>query len=350
MARRDVTVMGAGVMGLCAAWALARRGARVRVLEARAPGAGASGGTVGALAPHVPDPWNPKKQVQLEALLAAEAYWAGVAAACGVDPGYARTGRLQPVADAAALDRARARAAEAALRWGGKAEWRVVPAAEFGTWAPASPTGYVIHDTLTARIAPRRAGAALVAALAARGVAVAQGADAPGDGTPVIWATGAAGLADLSAALGQPVGQGVKGQSALLAHAAPDLPQIGGEGLHIVPHADGTVAVGSTSENTYAEGQATDAALEAVIDQARATCPALADAPVIDRWAGVRPRARSRAPMLGPWPGRPGHWVLNGGFKIGFALAPVLGEMIAEAVLEGADLPDDFRVEASLRR
>ena len=35
------------------------------------------------------------------------------------------------------------------------------------------------------------------------------------------------------------------------------------------------------------------------------------------RWAGLRPRARSRAPMLGAWPGRPGHFIANGGFKIG---------------------------------
>ena len=52
--------------------------------------------------------------------------------------------------------------------------------------------------------------------------------------------------------------------------------------------------------------------------------------------------------MLGPWPGRPGHHVLNGGFKIGFGLAPVLGEMAADIVLDGAEAPDWMRVEASL--
>ncbi len=348
MARPDVTVMGAGILGLAAAWACAGRGARLRIVEARHPGAGASGGTVGALAPHVPDPWTPKKALQLRSLLMADSFWAEIAELSGQDPGHARTGRLQPLADAAALARARDRQAAAARHWGDAAVWRVIPAAEFGDWAPASPTGFVIHDTLTARIAPRRAVAALAAALAARGVAIEPGATPPDAAGPVIWATGVAGLAALPAAPGRPAGQAVKGQSALLRHDARDLPQIGAEGLHIVPHGDGTVAVGSTSENSFGSAAATDALLEGKIAEARALCPALADAPVVGRWAGLRPRARSRAPMLGPWPGRPGHFVLNGGFKIGFGLAPVLGEMAAGTVLEGAEPPDWMRVEASL--
>ena len=93
-----VTVAGAGIFGLACAWELLRRGQPARVVEAARIGAGASGGHVGALAPHAPENWNAKKQVQLEALIGAEAWWAEVAQAGGVDPGYARTGRIQPVA------------------------------------------------------------------------------------------------------------------------------------------------------------------------------------------------------------------------------------------------------------
>ncbi len=138
-------------------------------------------------------------------------------------------------------------------------------------------------------------------------------------------------------------GQGVKGQSASLGFAAPDAPQVYAEGLHVVPHADGTVGVGSTSENEYTHDRV-DAQLDDVIARARATCPALADAPVLERWAGIRPRARSRAPLLGPWPGRAGQFVLNGGFKIGFGMAPVLAGMIADLAIDGQDrIPPEFR-------
>ncbi len=87
----------------------------------------------------------------------------------------------------------------------------------------------------------------------------------------------------------------------------------------------------------------TDAQLDALIDKARALCPALADAPVVDRWAGIRPRAKSRAPMVGPWPGRPGHYVANGGFKIGLAMAPAVAVMLADLILDGTDrIPPGF--------
>ncbi len=86
-----------------------------------------------------------------------------------------------------------------------------------------------------------------------------------------------------------------------------------------------------------------------LIDRARALCPALAEAPVIERWAGVRPRAKSLAPMLGPWPGREGHFIANGGFKIGFGMAPKVAEVMADLVLDGRDgVPEGFRVEDSL--
>ncbi|MDP3862793.1 MAG: FAD-dependent oxidoreductase, partial [Phaeovulum sp.] len=64
MATADVTVRGGGVFGLSVAWECARRGAKVRLIERARIGAGSSGGVVGALAPHVPEQWNPKKQFQ----------------------------------------------------------------------------------------------------------------------------------------------------------------------------------------------------------------------------------------------------------------------------------------------
>ena len=84
LATPDLTVRGAGIFGLSIAWAAARRGARVRVIDTARVGAGASGGIVGAMAPHVPEGWNEKKAFQLGSLLLAADWWAGVQAAGGV--------------------------------------------------------------------------------------------------------------------------------------------------------------------------------------------------------------------------------------------------------------------------
>ncbi|QDC11103.1 FAD-binding oxidoreductase [Oceanicola sp. D3] len=349
MSMAEVTVRGAGVFGLSIAWECARRGAKVRVIERHAVGAGSSGGVVGALAPHVPENWNPKKAFQLESLLAAASFWSGVQAAGGVDPGYARTGRVQPVVPGGeALARARAAGAEAL--WQGRAVWQVVEESEAPAFRPVSQTGLYVIDTLTARLHPARACAALAAALEAAGseVVIGDSADADGEQGPVIWATGADGLAALSADMGRPVGAPIKGQAALLHFEAHKAAQLFADGVHVVPHADGTVAIGSTSEREF-DGLETDALLDTLLEKASALVPLLHGAPVLKRWAGLRPRARSRAPMLGAWPGRDGHFIANGGFKIGFGMAPGVARVMADLVLEGRDaIPQGFRVEDSL--
>ncbi len=336
--------MGAGVFGLAAAFACARRGARVRVLDRRGIGAGASGGLVGALAPHAPEGWNEAKAFQLESLVMAEGWWAEVAAISGADPGYGRIGRVQPLADAAAVVRARQRGAEAAARWGRDWLWQVLPAAEAPGLAVASPSGFAVHDTLTARLEPRRAVAALAMAVAALGGQVETGDTAPERGA-VIWATGWEGLAALG------IGGPEKGQALRLATDAGAAPLVMAPGLFLVPHADGSVALGSTAERKFDDPASTDGQLDAVLARAIALCPALAGAAVLERWSGLRPRAASRAALLGAWPGRPGHYLANGGFKIGFGLAPLAGERLAELVLHGHDrIPAAFDPSVLLAR
>ena len=331
----DLVVRGAGVTGLACAYLAARRGARVAVADPRGVAAGASGGVVGALSPHVPENWNAAKAFQLRALLDARTFWPEVEAASGLSTGYVRAGRLQPLADAAAVARARERAAGAAAHWGDAATWEVVPAPE--DWGPASPTGLAVRDTLAAHLHPRRACEALAAAVRALGGSV--GTEAP-DGPPVIEATGWEGLRALGA------GGGQKGQGALLAFAAAGAPQVFAGGLHVVPHLDGTVGVGSTSEGEWSD-LGTDDALEAVIARARAAVPALADAPVLERWAGIRPRARTRAAVVGRAPS--GVVIANGGFKIGFGVAPEVARLAVDLALEGLDaVPEGMRLEDAL--
>ncbi len=346
MAMADVTVRGAGIFGLSIAWACVQRGAKVQVIDPNGAGAGSSGGLVGALAPHVPENWNPKKAFQLESLLMAEGFWQAVEQAGGISAGYGRTGRLQPIPDERALTLAHARTKSAKDVWQDHAIWEVIQASDALDWAPPSATGYLIHDTLSGRMFPRQACEALVAALRAKGGQIqTEGADQGA----VVHATGYQGLLSLSQTLDKPVGNGVKGQSLLLDFDARDLPQLYADSLHIIPHANGTTAIGSTSERTFDDPESTDLQLDEVHARAIKAMPQLAQAPVLERWAGVRPRAKSRAPMIGPWPNRTGHFIANGGFKIGFGMAPKVAAVMADLILEGIDhIPDGFRVEDNL--
>lgn len=346
MATSDVTIHGAGIFGLSVAWACLLRGARVRVIDPAGVAGGASGGIVGALAPHTPENWNEKKAFQLASLLAAQPFWAGVDAASGMTSGYARSGRLQPLPDASAAQHAIVRAQNAKTLWGGYATWTVVDTPASG-WAPISPTGQVIFDTLSAHIHPAQACASLAAAITARGGEIIRSGQ---DRGKIVWATGWTGLRDLAQALNRPVGGGVKGQAVLLRHRAPsDAPQIFADGLHIIPHADGTVAIGSTTEREFDDPTATDGRCDALVEKATEVLPILKGAAVLRRWAGVRPRAKSRAPILGPLPNCPGHYIANGGFKIGFGMAPEVARVMAELVLDGRDrIPDAFRVDVNL--
>ena len=346
MATPDVTVMGAGIFGLSVAYACARRGASVVVIDPRGPGSGASGGLVGALAPHTPERWELKKEFQLESLLMAESFWAGVDGLSGLGSGYGRVGRLQPIVDEHGLALARERIDQAADYWRGQADWQVCPAAEFAGWVPESSTGLVVYDTLSARMDPGRACRSLDGALKAHGV------EFQVEGEPrglVVWAIGYEGLLEMSAEYGREVGNGVKGQSILLEYDRRTAPQIYVDGVHFVAHDNGTLAIGSTSERYFDDPVSTDGLLDDLYAQAMLAMPQLADAPVISKWAGVRPRAKTRAPMLGAYPGRAGQFIANGGFKIGFGMAPKIAEVMADLVLEGMDeIPDEFRVEANL--
>lgn len=342
----DVTVRGAGIFGLSVAWACLEKGARVRVIDPNGVGGGASGGIVGALAPHVPENWNEKKEFQFQSLIAAEAFWENVGNWAKLETSYARTGRVQPLADERAVALARARAISAKELWRGQAEWQVVGREALSGPLPESETGLYVFDTLTARMFPRQACKALAAAIVARGGEVLREGDDQG---AVVWASGVHDLDRLSAHFDKDVGNAVKGQGALLRFDMRDGPQIFANTVHMVPHWNGTVAIGSTSERVFEHASDTDAQLDLVLEKACAALPVLREAEVLERWAGLRPRAKSRAPMLGRHPLFEGAYIANGGFKIGFGMGVEVGRVLASLILEEIDtIPAEFAPEASL--
>ncbi|MEM6906509.1 MAG: FAD-dependent oxidoreductase, partial [Pseudomonadota bacterium] len=338
-----VVVIGAGVFGLWVAREALHAGLSVVVTDRAGPGAGASGGVVGALTPHMPVRWRPLKELQLRALLSLEAEAASLTAETGLETGYRRAGRLSPLIDA----RARARAEEQALAarevWRGEAAFRVLdtpPEAYAPVLPPESCAEGCVSDTLSARIDPRRYLQALGAAVE-RSAEIRRGWTAR-EVSPeghVRFDRGEIQAGNVVIAAGwesfplAPVaqGQGVKGQAAVLGADLPeDMPVIQAPDLYVVRQGRGRVAVGSTSEKVWDHG-APDQGLEAVIDRARRFCPGLSTAPVLERWAGIRPKAPGREPMAGPVPGTR-IVMATGGYKIGLGIAHEVGKALAAGI------------------
>ena len=331
-------------MGLTLAWHCLNLGASVRVIDPNGIANGASGGIVGALAPHVPENWNAKKQFQLESLLYSQKFWKSVDSVSGLNSGYRRTGRLQPLMDEHSVALAQKRKESADNLWQNFATWDIIDNSK--DWNLTSPTGLWIFDTLSAIIYPKLACLSLAQALKNKGCEFLLDGKNLGK---VIWATGIHDLNRISIKLEKNFGNGVKGQAALFKLTKPNSVQLFAETLHFIPHFDGTVAIGSTSERNFEHENTNDDNLNALILKASNILPELKGKDPICTWANVRPRSSSRAPVLGKHPLFPSEFIMNGGFKIGLGMAPQMGKVFSEfLLLNENNIPTEFLPKVSL--
>ncbi|MCK3776631.1 FAD-binding oxidoreductase [Ensifer sesbaniae] len=364
----ELLVVGGGIMGLWAALSAARKGMEVRLVEQQAIGAGASGGLLGALMPHMPDRWNAKKQFQFDALVSLEEEIAQLEAEAGMSTGYRRTGRLMPLAKPHLRDIALRHEQDARKQWrAGDRQffWHVQENGPEGWPTGEATTHGVVFDTLAARVSPRRTLSTLRAALlqfsnvqieegsGVRAILPAHGRIELDDGSQrsfdhCIIATGIGSFPLIDAVSGPlktTSGTAVKGQAALLrAEVDPALPVIFTDGVYIIAHDDGHVAVGSTSENSFADPLSTDEQLDDLLRRAILLAPRLADAQVVERWAGLRPKSAGREPIVGRHPDHSNISVLTGGFKVSFGIAHRLARFVVDEIagIPTIDIPESF--------
>ena len=104
---------------------------------------------------------------------------------------------------------------------------------------------------------------------------------------------------------------------------------------YVVPRRDGRVLAGSTTECVGFERRVTDEGISAIKSMAIEIAPALAQLAPIDSWAGFRPRATDDLPVLGPCEEIAGLFYATGHYRNGILLAPITGELIAAAIVDG---------------
>lgn len=369
-ARADVVVVGAGVVGLGAAWRLAQRGASVVVVDP-APGSGASGVAAGMIAPVT------EARVGEEALLrltmASWARWpafaAEVEAASGRSIGYRADGTLVVAFDAddrallaELAERHRAMGLSVEVVRGREAR-RLEPGL-----APGVRSGLVAADERSVdppalvealSAAARSAGVTLLPARVERLVTTDDGARATGvattgpegdrvvgAGTVVLAAGSWSGLvAGVPASVCPPV-RPVKGQVLTLRQPAGDplLTRtvrgiVRGSSIYLVPRDDGRIVVGATVEERGWDTTPTAGGTYELLRDALTLVPALDDAELVAVRAGLRPGSPDDLPVMGCSP-LTGLVVATGHHRNGILLAPVTADAVAAAV-SGEPVPDE---------
>lgn len=354
----DTAIIGGGVLGLWAARHAIRRGEKVILLEKRKIGAGASGGFLGALMPHMPDNWNAKKQFQFEGLDTLESVIRELEEETGVSCGYRRCGRIMPITNEKLLGQIDRRIEGANFNWQGRYEMTLNPE-QIPSTHPEFVEGWINpdiakfglqYDTISARVNPRQYLASLDAYVRPR-CDLLENAEAvalnlqvnKGDGDivlangdkitagKIIVANGYEAYPLLQPFMdkqneGKPIGRGVKGQAVLVEYAHnDDLPIVYHDGAYVVPHEGDRVAIGSTSENDWQSANAFDERNMGFYEKAIELVPALKDAPILDKWAAVRPRntleGRGTEPYFKKVSEFDNLYALIGGFKITLGIA-----------------------------
>jgi len=103
---------------------------------------------------------------------------------------------------------------------------------------------------------------------------------------------------------------------------------------YLVPRRDGRLLAGSTTEHAGFEKQVTAAGVHSILKAALEISPRIAELPLTDSWAGLRPRAGDTLPVLGPCAEIAGVYYATGHYRNGILLAPITGELIAGAVVD----------------
>jgi len=101
-----------------------------------------------------------------------------------------------------------------------------------------------------------------------------------------------------------------------------------------VPRRDGRLLAGSTSERVGFNKVVTDAGIQAIKASTAEISGILSSLPIIDSWAGLRPRAPDNLPVLGPYDEIDGLVYATGHYRNGILLAPITGELIAQAIID----------------
>jgi len=99
--------------------------------------------------------------------------------------------------------------------------------------------------------------------------------------------------------------------------------------VYLIPRSDGRMLIGATAEEAGFDKQTVPETIQKLRQAALDLVPKLADARILEAWAGLRPGTPDGLPILGATP-TPGYFVATGHFRDGILLAPVTARVMGQ--------------------
>jgi glycine oxidase len=364
--KRQVAIIGAGVIGLGIAWRLAARGIRVTVFDRAAAGQGASYAAAGMLAACAEA--EPGEEALITLGRESQARWPAFAAELRADTGIDVELRTEGtlVVALTADDQARLQhhlvfqqQLGLPIQWITASETRQREPHLAGKLAGAllSPQDHQVENRKLAqalRRAAETAGALIkehqpveaISTQAGRvtGISLRDGTQVTADCVVLAAGPWSRSIKGMPAELLPPV-RPIKGQMLALRDdpAAPLIRHVvWGPGVYLVPRNDGRLLVGATVEEKGYDTSITAGGMLALLEAAWRLVPAVEELPMAETWVGHRPGSRDDAPILGESPMQ-GLIYATGHHRNGILLAPITAEaitrLIADDVLEESIRP-----------
>lgn len=364
--RTEVAIVGGGVIGCSIAYHLARGGARVQLFEAREIPSGASAASAGGVRQQGRDPR------ELRLAIASIARWEQLESELEADVHYRRQGHLRVVEDEARLPEVLAwmeeqQAAGLDIRLVAGDELRrtapgLADTVAFGTFTPDDGHANPILTTKAFAAAAARHGAQShpftpvveieVESGRARGLRTEAGTVAC---EHVVLAAGAWSV-KLARSLGVVLPIEARGLQMMATTPAPPSlrPVVGalGRSLSLKQVPSGNYVIGGGWPGSIdLERRASRVWQSSVSGSARASSavfPPLLTTRLERVWVGIEAVCADEVPLLGQLPGIEGLTVATGFSGHGFALSPIIGQVISELILAGR--PSHSIAQLSLER
>jgi glycine oxidase len=117
--------------------------------------------------------------------------------------------------------------------------------------------------------------------------------------------------------------------------------------VYLVPRSDGRILIGSTFEEAGYDKRTDPGTIRRLHGLALHLLPALAQARMLEAWAGLRPGTPDSLPILGATR-TPGYFAATGHFRDGILLAPVTAHVMAQ-LIAGSTADHDLSAFSPLR-